>query len=71
MTDEQFRALRTLIKDQTVEIKAMALTIRRLEDRIVSLEALFTDTGPDIYSSDELIPVLRMSPPREPRSDSE
>jgi hypothetical protein len=71
MTDEQFNALRTLIKDQTVEIKALALTIRKLEERIVAIEALFIDTGPDIYSSSELIPVLRMSPPREPRSDSE
>ena len=71
MTDEQFRALRTLIKDQTVEIKALTLTIRKLEERIVSLEAKLGDTAPDLYSSADLIPVLRMSPSREPRSDSE
>lgn len=71
MSDDQFRQLRTLILDQSVEIKGLAVTIRSLERKIVSLEAKVGNREPDIYSTDDLIPILKIPQSRGPRSDSE
>jgi hypothetical protein len=71
MTDEQFRALRTLILDLKVEIKELSVTVRSLERRVASLEAKVGDVEPALYSTDDLIPVLKIPRSREPRSDSE
>lgn len=45
MTDEQFRALRTLILDQNVKIEALALEIRNLKRSIETTEVI--QIGPD------------------------
>ncbi|MCD1264532.1 hypothetical protein GR158_12290 [Shinella sp. AETb1-6] len=45
MTDEQFRALRTLILDQNVKIEALALEIRKLKRSIETTEVI--QIGPD------------------------
>jgi hypothetical protein len=71
MDDKQFNALRTLILDVKVEIKDLALAVRTLEKRITSIEAKVGETGPDIYSTEDMIPVFRTSPRPGPRSDSE
>lgn len=60
MTDEQFRALQTLIKAQTVEIAALALAIRTLERRLVSVEAKLThDIDSDVFETSELDRLLK------------
>ena len=72
MTDEQFRALRKLILDQMVEIKALAITVRSLEARIVHLEAIVENADmPAIFDSTELDDFLKTRQSREPRNDSE
>lgn len=71
MTDEQFRALRTLILDMKVEIKNLSVAVRSLERRVASIEAKVVETGPDFYQSDEMVPVLKIRQPRGPRTDSE
>lgn len=40
MTDEQFRALRTLILDQSVKIEALALEIRKLKQSIETTDVM-------------------------------
>ena len=69
MTDEQFRALRTLILDVMVEIKDLAVAVRSLERRITSLEAKVGDTGPDFFAVDEMLSALKTPRSRAPRSD--
>lgn len=70
MTDDQFQKLRTLILDQMVEIKALALALRSLERRIDQIEARSAG-GPTLYSTEELVPVLKIRQSHGPRSDSE
>ncbi|CAN7390662.1 hypothetical protein [Neorhizobium sp. LjRoot104] len=45
MTDEQFRALRQLILDQSVEIKALAMEVRALKRAVETTEIVYL--GPD------------------------
>ena len=60
MTDEQFRALQTLIKAQTVEIAALALAVRTLERRLVAVEAkLSNDMDSEAFETGELDRLLK------------
>lgn len=45
MTDEQFRALRQLILDQSVEIKALAMEVRALKRAVETTEIVYL--GPE------------------------
>lgn len=49
MTDEQFRALRQLILDQSVKIEALALEVRRLKKAIETTDVVYI--GPDDLGS--------------------
>lgn len=76
MTDEQFRALRTLIKDQGVKIEELALTIRTLQRRIEELAVDHSEFNPSemsstILNNDEFEALIKTRQPRALRSDSE
>jgi hypothetical protein len=59
MTDEQFQALRKLILDQTVEIKALAIAVRAMDRRLVAVEAKIENgSAPSFFTSDELLAIL-------------
>ena len=65
MTDEQFRALRTLILDQNVKIEALAMEIRALKRAVETTEVVYLDDPR--MTSDEMLRTLQS---REPHSDS-
>jgi hypothetical protein len=74
MTDEQFQKLRTLILDQIVEIKALAVAVRSMERRLTSLEALAGGViDPDVtfHAGTELEDLLKTRQSRGPRTDTE
>jgi hypothetical protein len=72
MTDEQFQALRKLILDQTVEIKALAIATRKLEARLVKIEAMIENGDmPTVYEATELDDLLKTRQSRAPHTDSE
>ncbi len=48
MTDEQFRALRTLILDQSVKIEALAMEIRALKKLVTSPPDVIYVTDEDV-----------------------
>lgn len=45
MTDEQYRAMRQLILDQSVEIKALAMEVRALKRAVETTEVVYL--GPE------------------------
>ncbi|MDO9417024.1 hypothetical protein [Pararhizobium sp.] len=65
MTDDQFRELRTLILDQKVEIKALAMTVRSLERRLNELAAdpdlvnEMSEKPASVYITDELNDLIK------------
>lgn len=44
MTDEQFRALRTLILDQGVKIAALTLEVRALKQAVETTDVIYLST---------------------------
>lgn len=58
MTDEQFRALKTLILDMKLEIAGLAVSIRAMERRLVALEASMYETEGEMITSEELVEFL-------------
>lgn len=58
MTDEQFRALKTLILDMQVEIKGLAVSIRAMDRRLVALEASMYEAEGEMITSEELVEFL-------------
>lgn len=68
MTDEQFKALRQLILDQNVEIKALALEVRKLKQILETTEVLVVED--ERITSDELEDLLRTRQSRGPRTDN-
>lgn len=68
MTEEQFRALRTLILDQNVKIEALSAEVRRLRQVIENAEPVVIDGNR--ISSDDLQEFLRTRQPHEPHSDN-
>ncbi|MGV4796139.1 hypothetical protein [Rhizobium sp. F40D2] len=69
MTDEHFRALRTLILDQNVKIEVLSAEVRRLRQAVENLEPIeIKDTR---VKSSELEALLRTRQSPEGRSGSE
>lgn len=66
MTDEHFRALRTLILDQNVKIEALSAEVRRLRQVIENSEPVVIEGNRT--SSDELEALLRTRQSRDPHS---
>ncbi|MBX4889783.1 hypothetical protein [Rhizobium bangladeshense] len=66
MTDEHYRALRTLILDQNVKIEALSAEVRRLRKAIENAEPVAIDDKR--ISSDELEELLRIRQFPEPHS---
>lgn len=74
MTDEQFRALRTLILDVKASIETLAINVRAINKRLEIIEDVFeaeVDPALDIYETEELTELLKTRQPRAPRNDSE
>jgi len=68
MTDEQYKALRQLILDQNVEIKALALEVRKLKQILETTEVLVVED--ERVTSDELEELLKTRQSRGPRTDN-
>ncbi|TBF35466.1 hypothetical protein ELG88_09725 [Rhizobium leguminosarum] len=66
MTDEHFRALRTLILDQNVKIEALSAEVRRLRQAIENSEPV--EVKDNRISAEELDGLLRIRQFPEPRS---
>lgn len=54
MTDEQFRALRTLILDQNVKIEALAMEVRSLKSLVTSPPEVIYLTPEDVAEKAEM-----------------
>lgn len=54
MTDEQFRALRTLILDQNVKIEALAMEVRSLKNLLTSPPEVIYLTPEDVAEKAEM-----------------
>lgn len=68
MTDEHFRALRTLILDQNVKIEALSAEVRRLRQAVENSEPVVV--ADNRISSDEIEDLLRIRQFPEPHSDN-
>ena len=68
MSDEQFRALRQLILDQSVKIEALALEVRRLKQAVETTEVVYVE-DPRI-NSDEFDDLLRTRRSPGPHNDN-
>lgn len=72
MSDEQFRALRTLILEQSVEIKGLAFEVRRLKEKIeelgvdYELVAEMEETPVMVYPTEMLEDLIKTRSRREP-----
>lgn len=66
MTDEHFRALRTLILDQNVKIEALSAEVRRLRQAIENSAPV--EVKDNRISSEELDGLLRIRQFPEPHS---
>lgn len=77
MSDEHFRALRTLILEQSVEIKGLAFEVRRLKEKIeelgvdYELVAEMEETPVMVYPTEMLEDLIKTRSRREPGSDKE
>lgn len=77
MSDEHFRALRTLILDQNVEIKTLALEVRKLKREIeqfttdFEVAAAFEEKPAGLYPTEMLEDLIKTRSRREPGSDKE
>ncbi len=77
ISDEHFRALRTLILDQSVEIKGLAREVRRLKEKIEELGvdwelvAEMDETPVSVYQTEMLDDLIKTRSRREPGSDKE
>ncbi|MGO4196855.1 hypothetical protein AB4Z13_15980 [Rhizobium sp. YAF28] len=68
MTDEQFRALRQLILDQSVKIEALSLEVRKLKEILETTEVLVVED--ERVTSAELDDLLKTRQSRGPHNDS-
>lgn len=68
MTDEQFRALRQLILDQSVKIEALSLEVRKLKEILETTEVLVVED--ERVTSPELDDLLKTRQSRGPHNDS-
>ncbi|WP_141684038.1 hypothetical protein [Rhizobium sp. AC44/96] len=68
MTDEQYKALRRLILEQSIEIKALALEVRTLKQILETTEVLVVED--ERVTSDELEELIKTRQSRGPRIDS-
>lgn len=66
MTDEHFRALRTLILDQNVKIEALSAEVRRLRQVIENSEPV--EVNDNRVSCEDLEDLLRIRQFPEPHS---
>lgn len=72
MSDEHFRALRTLILEQSVEIKGLAFEVRRLKEKIeelgvdYELVAEMEETPVMVYPTEMLEDLIKTRSRREP-----
>lgn len=77
ISDEHFRALRTLILEQNVEIKGLAREVRNLKAKIEELgidwelEAEMEETPVSVYETEMLEDLIKTRSRREPGSDKE
>jgi hypothetical protein len=74
MTNEEFRELRTLIKDQMVEIKALAIAVRALDRRLTSIESSLirpSDVEYEVLGTEPFDELLRIRQSLAPHSDNE
>lgn len=77
ISDEHFRALRTLILEQNLEIKGLAREIRRLKEKIEELGvdyeliAEMEETPVSVYKTEMLEDLIKTRSRREPGSDKE
>ncbi|GAA4180370.1 hypothetical protein [Shinella granuli] len=77
ISDEHFRALRTLILEQNVEIKGLAREVRRLKEKIEELGvdyeliAEMEETPVMVYKTEMLEDLIKTRSRREPGSGKE
>lgn len=77
ISDEHFRALRTLILEQNLEIKGLAREIRRLKEKIeelgvdYELVAEMEETPVMVYKTEMLEDLIKTRSRREPGSGKE
>ena len=62
MTDDQFKALRTLIIDQNVKIAELSLEVRNLRKAIETTEVVMVEN--EAVTSEELLELLKTRQPR-------
>lgn len=70
MTDEQFRALRTLILEQKAAISQLSLEFRRLKEAVTTTEVIFVEDE-DRIDTDQLTELLKTRQSRGPSSGTE
>jgi len=68
MTDEQFKALRTLILDQGAKIAELSLEVRNLKKALETTEVVVVED--ETFTSEELLELFKTRQSRGPRSDN-
>lgn len=68
MTDEQFRALRQLILEQSLKIEELTLEVRKLKNDFETTEVIVVED--ERVTSEELEELLKTRPTRGPRTDN-